>query len=221
VANAGTLRAGAVAPGGIISIFGFGVGPAVPVGLQLDSAGRVATQLGGTQVLFDGVAAPLVYVSATQVNAIVPYGVRGPGTTRVQVIFQGKPTNTISVPVAASSPGVFGITNGDGGINTASNPSAPGGVLVLYGTGEGQTVPAGVDGAVATSVFPKPVLPVTVQVGGQQAEILYAGAAPGFVSGVLQVNFRLPEGVSGTAPLLLKIGEATTPAGVNVYVQAP
>lgn len=221
VANAGTLRAGAVAPGEIISIFGFGVGPAVPAGLQLDSAGRVATQLGGTQVLFDGVAAPLVYVSATQVNAIVPYAVRGPATTRVQVIFQGRPTNTISLPVVASAPGVFGITNADGGINMASNPSEPGGVLVLYGTGEGQTVPAGVDGAVATSVFPKPVLPVTVQVGGQTAEILYAGAAPGFVSGVLQVNFRLPEGVNGTAPLLLKIGEATTPAGVNVFVKAP
>ncbi len=88
VANGGSLKAGAVAPGEIISIFGFDLGPTTPVGLQLDGSGKVTAQLGGTQVLFDGVAAPLIYVSAGQVNTIVPYGVAGASTTRVQVMYQ-------------------------------------------------------------------------------------------------------------------------------------
>ncbi|MFN0105976.1 MAG: SMP-30/gluconolactonase/LRE family protein [Bryobacteraceae bacterium] len=219
VANAGTLRAGAVAPGEVISIFGFGVGPAVAASLQLDASGRVATQLAGTQVTFDGAAAPLTYVSSSQVNAIVPYAVAGATSTKVQVIFQNRATNTITLPVAASAPGVFAITNEDGGVNSVSNPAAQGSILILYGTGEGQTAPGGIDGSVATSVFPKPILPVSVQAGGQTAEVLYAGAAPGFVAGVLQINMRIPAGVRGTAPLQLRIGEATTPAGLNVFVR--
>jgi len=96
----------------------------------------------------------------------------------------------------------------------------PPSTLVVYGTGEGQTTPGGVDGSVAATVFPKPVLPVTVQAGGQAAEILYAGAAPGFVAGVLQINLRIPAGLRGTAPLQLRIGEAATPAGLNIFVRA-
>jgi len=220
VANAGTLKAGAVAPGEVISIFGFEVGPAVPAGLQVDAAGVVTTQLGGTRVLFDDVPAPLVYVSSGQVNAIVPYGVAGKDSTRMQVIFQGRATNTITLPVVAASPGVFAITNEDGSVNSAANPAAQGSILVIYGTGEGQTAPGGVDGSVARTVFPKPVLPVSVLAGGQAAEVLYAGAAPDFVAGVMQVNLRIPAGLRGTLPLQLRIGEATTPAGLNIFVRA-
>lgn len=104
-------------------------------------------------------------------------------------------------------------------MNSATNPAAPGSVLILYGTGEGQTVPAGVDGKVATSVFPKPVQDVTVQIGSRTATVLYAGAAPGFVSGVLQLNITIPEGVTGTLPISVKVGDAATPAGLNVVVR--
>jgi len=217
VTNAATSRPGPVAPGQIVSIFGFDLGPAAPVGLQLDSNGRVATTLGGTRVTFDGVPAPLLFVSANQVNTIVPYGVNE--STRLQVTYQDRPTNTITLPVTASSPGVFAITNQDGSVNSAANRAGPGSVLVIYGTGEGQTTPAGVDGAVSNSVFPKPNLPVTVTIGGRPAEVLYAGAAPGFVSGVLQLNVTIPAGVSGTVPLVIRVGEAATPAGLNVNVQ--
>ena len=220
VANGGTLRAGAVAPGEIISIFGFDLGPASPRGLQLDSSGKVATQVGGTQVLFDGVPGPLTYVSSGQVNVIVPYGVAGASTTRVQVMYQGKATNTITLPVTASSPGIFAITNQDGQLNTPSNGAAAGSVLILYATGEGQTSPPGADGAVSNGpTYPKPVLPVTVTIGNQAGIVQYAGAAPGFVSGVLQVNVQLPTGLRGTQALQLRIGTATTPAGTNITIR--
>ncbi len=218
VANAGSLRAGGVAPGEIVSIFGFDLGPAAPAGVALDGNGKVATQVAGTQVFFDGVPAPLLYVSSGQVNAVVPYSVGG-ASTQLRVVYQGKPTNTITLPVVASSPGIFAITNQDGSVNTVSSPAAAGSVLVLYATGEGQTNPAGVDGNVANSVFPKPILPVTVRIGGRDGEVQYAGAAPGFVSGVLQVNVKIPAGVSGTVALQLRIGDAATPTGINVTVR--
>jgi uncharacterized protein (TIGR03437 family) len=132
---------------------------------------------------------------------------------------QGKPTNTVTLPVVASSPGVFAVANPDGSHNSPSNPVSASGYLVLYGTGEGQTTPAGVDGQVNNTTYPAPNLAVTVQIGGQPAHILYAGAAPGDVAGVLQVDVLIPAGVTGTVPLQLSVGTNSTPAGLMVTVQ--
>ncbi len=119
----------------------------------------------------------------------------------------------------AASPGLFAITNQDGSVNTTSNPAARNSVLILYGTGEGQTAPAGIDGSVATSVFSKPILDVSVQIGGRPANVLYAGAAPGFVAGVMQINVSIPAGLTGTLPLQIKVGEASSPTGTNISVR--
>ncbi len=167
---------------------------------------------------FDGVPAPILFANNNQVNLVVPYEVAGKASTQVQATIQGKPTNTITVPVTDASPGVFAIVNQDLSVNSTSNPAAAGSTLVLYGTGEGMTNPPSVDGAVNSTVFPKPQLPVSVQIGGQDAQLVYAGAGPDFVAGVLQVNVQIPPGLTGTLPLQLKIGTATTPAGLNVYV---
>jgi uncharacterized protein (TIGR03437 family) len=221
VVNAASSKAGPVAPGELITIFGdpgAPIGPSTPAGLQLDSTGKVATQIGGTQVLFDGLAAPLIYVGATQINAVVPYEVAGETSTQLQLKIQGKPTNAVILPVAAASPGIFAITNQDGSANTSSNPVTAGGILVIYGTGEGLTTPTVPDGTINSTVLPAPNLPVTVQIGGQNAQVLYAGAGPGFVAGVLQVDVQVPAGVTGVVPLQMKIGTASTPAGVNVSV---
>jgi uncharacterized protein (TIGR03437 family) len=222
VANGATLTAGAVAPGEIVTIFGgpgIALGPASGAGLQLDASGRVATQIGGVRVLFDGVAAPLTFVNGSQINAVVPYEIAGQTTTQLQVTIQGKPTNTVTLTVTDSSPGVFAITNQDGSVNSASNPAPPDGVLVLYATGEGQVTPAVATGTVNSAVFPKPLLPVTVQIGGQGTTLQYAGAAPGFVAGVLQVNVQIPAGVHGTVPLQLRIGNSVTPTGLSISAQ--
>jgi uncharacterized protein (TIGR03437 family) len=122
-------------------------------------------------------------------------------------------------PVAAAAPGIFIVLNQDYRINSAASPAAQNSVLVLYATGEGQTNPPGVDGKTATDVLPKPVLPVSVVVGGKNAILQYAGAAPNFIAGAMQVNAQLPPGVaSGTSvPLVLNVGGFR--ATVNVAVR--
>jgi uncharacterized protein (TIGR03437 family) len=222
VVNGGTGIAGGVAPGEIVTVYigpGLTLGPAQGAGLQLDPSGLVASLIAGVRVLFDGVAAPITFVNAGQVNCVVPYEVAGKATTHLQIIIQGKGTNTIEVPVVPSSPGVFAITNSDGGVNSSGNPSDAEGTLVIFATGEGKTDPAVATGSVNSTVFPKPLLPVVVLINGQEAFVAYAGAAPGFVAGVLQINVQIPPGVHGTVPLQIKIGDATTPDGLMITVR--
>jgi len=123
------------------------------------------------------------------------------------------------VVVAPAAPGIFVVLNKDYTVNSASNPAAPNSVLILYATGEGQTNPPGMDGKIANSVWPKPMLPVSVTVGGQVTTVLYAGAANGFIAGAMQINVKLPPGVASTSlPLIVNIGGFTSQPGVNVAI---
>lgn len=159
----------AVAPGGIVSIFGTDMGPTTGVDGGLTPSGRVETLVACTQVLFDGIPAPLSYVRNDQINAIVPYAVAGKTTTAVVVETGGVRSNAFSVPVAASAPGIFtasstgsgqgAILNEDGTYNSSTNPARFGSVIVLYATGAGQTVPPGIDGQLAVEPYPRPELP--------------------------------------------------------------
>src|SRR5262249_19199451 len=80
VVNSASGAAGPVAPGEILVIYGSNLGPQLTT-LVLDTDGRVASTLGGTQVLFDGVPAPMIYTSAGQVSCVTPYAVAGKTTT--------------------------------------------------------------------------------------------------------------------------------------------
>jgi len=221
-----------VAPGEIVTIFGYDLGPRTLTTLVLAPDGKVSTKLAETQVLFDGIASPLIYVSEGQTSVIVPYGVAGRASTRLEVDYLGVRSEAATVPVAESAPGIFtldssgrgaaAILNQDGSINSPSRPAATGSIIVLYAAGEGQTDPTGVDGKLAGEVLPKPLLPVSVSIGGRSAEVLYGGAAPGLVAGVLQVNARVPVGLpSGNLPVLLRIGSGTSQPEVTVAVAAP
>ncbi len=85
---------------------------------------------------------------------------------------------------------------------------------------KGQTDPPGVNGLIASSVHPKPTVPVSVKIGGVDAEVLYYGAAPGAVAGTFQVNARIPEGAgSGEQMLVLTVGGWSSPQGVTVAVR--
>ena len=232
VTNAASYSADAVSPGELVAIFGSALGPATPAGIQLDASGLVATSLGGTRVLFNGVPGPVVYASANQVNALAPFGLASTATT-IQVEFQGQVSNQFTMAVTSSLPGIFAadgsgtgqgsILNQDGTVNSAANPAAPGSVIVLYATGAGQLSPPGRDGlVVAANSLPLPVLPVSATVGGQPAQVLYAGGAAGMVEGIIQVNLQIPSGVQpGPVDVVLQIGGHTSQPGLTVAVQVP
>jgi uncharacterized protein (TIGR03437 family) len=96
---------------------------------------------------------------------------------------------------------------------------------MIYATGEGLVTPAVADGSVTPGAepFPRPLLQVTVTIGGKQAQVAYAGAAPGFVAGVLQLNVRVPDdlAVSGVTvvPVVVTVGAASSQPNVTLAVQ--
>jgi uncharacterized protein (TIGR03437 family) len=230
VTNAASFDPGPVSPGELITIFGTSLGPATPVSLELTSSGTVATTLGGTQVIFDNTPAPMVYSSSGQISAIVPYEVTGESTAALRVEYQGAVATAQEIRVIASSPGIFvvnaagqgAINNQDGSANTTKNGAAPGSVVSIFATGAGQTDPAGLDGVISANSLPlpKPQLAVTAQINGEDAEVTYAGAAPGLVAGMLQVNVRVPaDAPKGTAvPVTITVGAATSQAGVTLAI---
>jgi uncharacterized protein (TIGR03437 family) len=230
VANGASFAGGAVAPGEIVTIYGTGFGPASITTLQLDSTGKVVSTLAGTTATFNNVPAPVVYVVKGQMSVVVPYEVSGSAAATLQVIYNGAASNTVSVPVTDAAPALFtynasgsgplAAANQDGSVNTAANPATVGSVMVFYGTGEGQTSPGGVDGQVANSVYPKPVLPVSATIGGVAATVLYYGAAPGDVAGAFQMNVMVPAGsaIGAAVPVTFMVGTKTSQAGVTIAV---
>ena len=101
------------------------------------------------------------------------------------------------------------MLNEDGTLNGPANPAAKGSVVVFYATGGGQTDPPGVDGEITKDVLPRPRLPVGVWVQGREAQVLYAGAAPGMVAGVMQVNIKLPMDIpsDNKVSVTMKVGD--------------
>jgi uncharacterized protein (TIGR03437 family) len=224
---ASNLSSASISPGEIITLYGISLGPSQ---LMQAGGGLFATQLAGATITINGVPAPIIYTSASQTAVIVPYATTG-ATAQITLAHLGK-TATFQVPVASSAPGIFtynstgkgpaAALNQDGiTVNTVAKPAQTGDVISLFATGEGQTSPAGVDGQLAAAPLPQPVLPVTVTIGGQNAQILYAGGAPGLVAGLMQINVRIPSGIqTGPAvPVAVRVGNASSQAGVTIAVR--
>jgi uncharacterized protein (TIGR03437 family) len=229
VANSASNLTGAIAPGEIVALYGTGMGPGSLVQATLNSSGVLGTNLAGTNVFFNGAAAPVLYTSSNQVAAIVPYGLTG-SRAQILVQYQGQVSAPVSVDVAVSAPGLFTLSgsgsgavlaiNQDGSINDADHPAAAGSFITLYATGEGQTNPPGQNGLPGAVPLPLPVLPVTATIGGRAATVQYAGGAPRIVAGVMQVNLQVPSGLAaGAAQIQLRVGSTTTSqANVTVFV---
>jgi uncharacterized protein (TIGR03437 family) len=232
--NAATFAEGPVVPGELVTIRGAGIGPANGVAGAPGPNGRYPTQLSGVQVSFDGFPAPLLYVQGQQINTVVPWEVAGDynsqyaGGTEVSVKIGSVTTNTFTNPLAAAAPGIFvvnaanqgAVLNQDGTPNSPSNPAAPGSIIAIYGTGGGSTSPMGQTGALSPLIQTPLTLPVTVQIDGQSVDVTYAGAAPGLISGVVQINVRIPDTTpSGSASLGLTIGSIASPTMPTIAIQ--
>jgi uncharacterized protein (TIGR03437 family) len=184
--NAASYAANGVAPGSLVSIFG--------TNLALATAGAVSQplpiSLADASVRVNGVVAPLLYVSDGQINFQIPAETQA-GTATVLVTVCGKASMPFPFQVLPVAPGIFMRLNGDaaaqigGSPVSSSNPAPAGSVVSVYLTGFGTGSPV-----------------VTATIGGANAPVQFAGAAPGFV-GLSQVNVMVPPLSSGAYPLVI------------------
>ncbi len=228
IVNAASYAAGPVAPGEIVAVFGQNMGPKDVVVGGFDVTGTMGAQLYGTEVTFNGIPAPLIYTSAGAIAAIVPYELSGSDPVTVQVSYNGVASSTQTIALAAAAPGIFSgdstgrgpgaILNEDYSLNTLANPAKTGSVVVVYATGGGQTDPLARTGSITDAAAPL-ASHVSVTLGGQPAEVLYAGNAGGEVAGAVQLNLRVPAGITGQVPVVVTIGGQVSQATVTVSVR--
>ena len=220
---------GAIAPGAIVAIFG--------TDLASDTllAGGVPlpTTLGETSVTFDDVAAPLFFVSGTQINAQVPFELMaGAGRVTVQVKRGSEASAAQPIALAAVSPGIFTLNQqgtGPGAILHAEDfqpvsetaPARPGEFLLIFCTGLGPVQPEVQSGEVAPNIPPlaETISRPLVNIAGIAAAVTFSGLAPGFV-GLYQMNVQVPAGVpSGTQSVEIIINNVPGSAEVTIAVE--
>jgi uncharacterized protein (TIGR03437 family) len=227
VVNAASLLSGPISTGEMLNISGSGFaapGPAIvaPAGAALP------TTLGLTQVFFDEFPAPQSSLQSNQVGVVVPYEIQGRPTVLLKVVYAGAASSTLNLIVAPTAPGIFTANQSGAGQITAANtdqtpngsgnPAARGTIITFYATGGGQTNPPGIDGALAGKNAPVPVAPVTVTIGGVPAQVTYAGGAPGYPAGLMQINVMIPTSIppNVATAVSLTIGTASSQPGTTI-----
>ena len=222
VVNTFSAMGGAVAPGELVSIYGANLGPADGVTFAFDPAtGKLPLSGSGVSVTWNGLAAPLYFAGAGQLNVQAPYELAGASEAQMVVTVNSQASEPIAVPVAATHPGFFPrVWNQDGTVNSAANPAARGSIVILYATGQGVTSPSSVTGAYPRDgVYPAPAAETTLRIGGVAAELLFTGQAP-FTAGLMQINARVPAVAPGTeAAVTLRIGASETQLATALYVK--
>jgi uncharacterized protein (TIGR03437 family) len=219
-----------ISPAEVIAIYGPGIGPATAV-TATPANGFYPTTLAGVQVAMNGVNIPLLYVSANQINAVVPMELASGTTATVRVINGTSVGPDYPVRIIASAPGAFApMLNQDGTINSQSNPAKSGSIVTFYATGwqsnfsplaDGQVQTVAQDvclGACRASAGTAPI-PFSNQVG-LAVTVLYGGAAPELVAGVTQFNVQLgafssPTAVGLYAVNLIVAGPSSTSPSVS------
>jgi uncharacterized protein (TIGR03437 family) len=163
----------------------------------------------------NGRLAPILYASPTQINFQVPWETAA-GNAQVSVTVDGVVSNTITVPVTATAPGIFYSSSGAAiaensnySVNSSSNAAKEGSFLIAYLTGSGAVTPSVADGAAtpSTGLYQIPSnVAVSATIGGQNAPVIFAGLTPGAVS-LLQLNITIPTGLAaGSYPMIVTIG---------------
>jgi len=219
-------------PGELVSIFGSNLADGVEAATQLP----LPTQMQSAFILLGSQTMPLLYVSPTQINAVVPYGSAG-GTAQQAVARHGSSLSVPQrVPLAAADPAFF-TTNASGQgqghiyvipppkydtqiLAGSSTPATAGDVLTMYCTGLGtvnQPVTAG--SAAPSNPLAYTISTVTVSIGGQPAKVSFAGLAPGF-AGLYQINATVPSGVptGDQIPVVIMVDGISSPV-VTIAVQ--
>ncbi len=210
ITNAASFDNTALAPGSLASLFGVFTG----TNTTTASSSPWLTTLSGLSVKFNNVAAPLYYVSATQVNVQVPWEMASVSTAAVTVTVNGVASPPQSIPISSTAPGVFQYGQNQGiatnalsaNLITAANPARPGlTYLTIYCTGLGLVTNQPATGVAASStLLSHATLTPTVTIGGVPTNATFAGLSPGFI-GLYQINVQVPAGtpVGNSVPLIV------------------
>ena len=233
----------AITANSIFSIFGTDFAPAGTLkGAELVS-GKLSTNVGGVCVEVAGARAPLFFVSSGQLNVQAP-SLSATGQVPVNVITNCGTaaevrSNVESVTMQAAAPQFFCFVQNPNGknpiaaINAVSfgligasglipgvtfTPAKPNDVVALYSTGLGATSPAYQAGELPGGIG-STTNQVTVTIGGVNADVLYAGVAPG-LAGLYQINIRVPDSVpDGDLAVSASVASVATPAGAFLTVK--
>jgi uncharacterized protein (TIGR03437 family) len=211
-----------VAPGEIVTLYGSGLGPTTPVTAS-PQGGLFPTSLGGVQVSVNGFPIPLLYVSASQINAEIPSPIDWlrSGIADVRVVNNGTQLPDFRVAATTSLFTVFTTsetipenrgfalvaTNQDGTVNSHANPAKAGSYVSIWATGFGAVPGVTMEGAVATGAR-NDCYSCQVILSGSGASptvtktVSYAGPSPGLIDGLMQINFKIPGEVDSLSPLL-------------------
>lgn len=190
--------------------------------------GLLPTVLPGTgvRVLVDGLAAPIWYVSPTQINFLVPGILQNKPSVKVLVSLDARAGPEVECRLVPLAPGLFALdpetviaTRLDGALIRDSSPAAPGMDIVLYATGLGPTIPDTPYRQIARAAAPLLHRPdFQVLLNGSPVpndRIRYAGAAPQF-AGLYQINLWLPENTPANPEIQLRINGASSPPGLHL-----
>ena len=215
-----------VAPGTIVAIFGTGFAGGERGALSIP----LPVTLGGAAVTFDGIPAPLFFVSEGQINALAPFEIAGPDVA-VRVTVNGQESNAVRVARAAVSPGVLSQdASGSGSavvvdavtglLATPAAPLARGAFATIFLVGLGAVSNQPPTGTAAPgSPLAETLAMPQVRLGEIAAEVTFAGMTPGAV-GLYQINIRVPANapVGAAVPLRVSI-EGAVANTVTVPIQ--
>ncbi len=213
VVNAASYAGSAISPGSLVSIFGS------QLSLVSGATGSLPLPIAFADVVVtvNGLPAPLLYVSPSQINAQMPSGVSS-GNAQLVVTVAGLPSAPYSLAVQPSAPGIFQVLSGqgtssaaalnqDGTLNTMDNPALVGSIVSVYLTGVAALESLALDGEPAPVNGPfAGTTDIDASVGGIEGAVPYAGPAPNFV-GLIQVNMQIPTVPSGTYPLVISVND--------------
>lgn len=229
VGNAASWQISPIASGEIIVIGGQTVGAVPLTSATIPTTGNIATTLANVTVTINDVQAPIFYTSGSITSVIVP--IFPSTTTSANVVVQtpGQTTAAFTVPVAATSPGLFSLNqagtgqlvamNQDGTLNSTTTPAVAGSIVTVFATGTGLTNPAGVTGAVQIDPL-FPLSKTSMTIGGQPATIIYVGTPTGFISGLTLIQAMVPSGLTaGSVPVVLTSGAVPTTQTVTIAVK--
>jgi uncharacterized protein (TIGR03437 family) len=200
------------APGQLIAVYGSSLAPAQLIaGIQ-----PLPLTMSGVSATVNGIAAPLWFVSPSQINLQIPYETTA-GPAVLGVNNSGQIASYL-FDVAPTAPGIFAFN----GSLVPFATGAQGQTIVAFITGDGDVTPSLATGATASSSatlaqLPKSRQALSLTVGGEKAAVVFNGIVPGLI-GVTQVNFTIPgDAKTGVQPVVVTVGGVSS-APVNVTV---